>query len=134
MKKDFSTSWKGSKLPRKQRKYLAKAQQHTRQKMLSAHLSKDLRKKYGRRSFQIKSGDTVRIMEGEYYGKTGKINKINFSKLKVAVEGIQIAKKDGSKVNVYISPSKLMITELNIEDKKRLKSISKTEKKPEDKK
>jgi len=128
MKKEFSTSWKGSKLPRKQRKYLAKAPQHIRQRIASSHLSKDLRQKYGRRGFQLRNGDSVKIMCGEYRGKTGKVSSVDFVKLRAVIEGIQITKKDGSKTNVYINPSKLMITELNLEDKERLNSINKENK------
>ncbi len=128
MKKEFSTSWRGSKLPRKQRKYVAKAPLHLRAKMISAHLSKDLRKKYGRRAFQIRKGDSVKIMKGEHKGKTGKISEIDLTKLRVAIEGVQLTKKDGSKVNVYFNASNLMLTEMNLEDKQRLKSITKKNK------
>ncbi len=62
MKKKFSDKWKASKLPRKQRKYLANAPLHIKRKFLSANLSKELRKKHGKRSIPIRKGDTVRIM------------------------------------------------------------------------
>ncbi len=39
-----------------------------------------------------------------------------------------IKKQDGSKVNVGVHPSNLQITELNIEDKKRIKNMKKEEK------
>jgi large subunit ribosomal protein L24 len=54
MKKKFSTKWKASKQPKKQRKYLAKAPIHIKRKQLSANLSKEIRKKYGRRSMELK--------------------------------------------------------------------------------
>lgn len=125
MKKQFSTAWKGSGQARKQRKFRAEAPQHTRQKLLSSHLSKDLRKKYGRRSFQIRKNDTVKIMNGKFRGKLGKISIVDLVNIRVAIEGMQITKKDGSKVNVHFRPSNLMITELNLDDKKRLESIQK---------
>jgi large subunit ribosomal protein L24 len=131
MKKEFSTSWKGSKQARKQRKFVAKAPQHIRGKLISAHLSKDLRVKYSRRSFQLRKGDIVKIMNGEYKGKSGKVSLINSMSLRVAIEGIQITKKEGSKANIYFQPSNLMITELNLDDKRRVDSIKKDEKKVE---
>jgi large subunit ribosomal protein L24 len=125
MKKQFSTKWKESGQARKQRKYLANAPLHLRRKMLSSHLSKDLRQKFGRRSFPLRKNDNVKIMSGEFKGKTGKVSVIDLKNLRIAIEGVQITKKDGSKVNAWFSPSKLMITELNLDDKKRLESIKK---------
>jgi len=123
MKKQFSASWKGSKQARKQRKYAAEAPLHIRQKMLASHLSKELRQKYGKRSFSIRKGDTVKVMNGEFKKKTGKIAAVDLMKMKVTIEGLQISKKDGSKVNVYFATSNLMITELNLDDKERLNSL-----------
>lgn len=125
MKKKFSTAWKGSKQARKQRKYAAEAPLHIKAKMLSSHLSKELRKKYNRRAVPVRKGDSVKIMAGSFKKKTGKVADINRITQRVAIGGLQISKKDGSKANVYFYPSKLMITELNIEDKKRLDSIKK---------
>jgi large subunit ribosomal protein L24 len=131
MKKQFSKSWKASKQARKQRKFVAKAPQHIKQKLISGHLSKDLRAKYSRRSFQIRKGDTLKVMNGEYRGKSGKASIIDTLNLRVAIEGIQITKKEGSKVNVYFQPSNLMITELVMDDKRRADSIKKEQKKSE---
>lgn len=128
MKKQFSTSWKGSKQPRKQRKYRAKAPQHVKQKMLSAHLSKELRAKYSRRAFGVRKGDTVKIMNGEFKGKSGKIIAVDLIRLRASIEGIQMQKKEGSKVNVFIPVSNLLITELNLDDKMRVDSIKKENK------
>ena len=54
MKKKFSASWKTSTQPRKQRKYRHNAPMHLRQKLVSVHLSKDLRKNYGKRSIPVR--------------------------------------------------------------------------------
>ena len=120
MKQKFSAKWKGSKQRRKQKKYRANAPLHLRRKMISANLKKDLRAKYGR-NLTVRKGDTVKIMKGKFKGKTGKINNVDLKNLKISVEGIQVQKKDGTKVNVHFSPSKVQIQELNLDDKKRLK-------------
>ena len=96
---------------------------HLKHKLMSAHLSKELRAKYKRRSFPLKKGDTVKVTKGEFRGKTGKINIADLKKLRVAVEGLQKQKKDGTKVNVYFRPSNLIMTELNLEDKERDKAL-----------
>ena len=135
MKADWSKTWKSSKQPRKQRKYRYNAPLHIRHKMIAANLSKELRKKYGRRNFPLRKGDKVKIMRGQFKGKTGKIEEINLKKLKVVVEGIFRNKKDGSKVRVYLDPSNLQIQELNLDDKERIKALKrKSEKSKEEKK
>lgn len=128
MKRKFSNSWAGSKQPRKQRKYLANAPMHVRHKFMSANLSKDLRKKYGKRSFPLRKEDSIKIMRGEFKGKTGKIDSVDLKKLRVMIAGIFRSKKDGTKVGVYFDPSNLQIQELYLEDKKRREAIEKKNK------
>ena len=133
MKKKFSLSWKSSKQPRKQRKYIANAPLHLKRKMLSSNLSKELRKKYGRRSVPLRKGDVVKIFRGKFKGKNGKVIEVKTKNQGVYVEGIQIKKRDGSKANIKLNASNLQITELNDEDKKR-NSVLKKEKKLEENK
>ncbi len=134
MKKNFSKHWKESKQTRKQRKYRARAPLHIKHKFVSANLSKELRKKYNRRSFPIKKGDSVIITRGSFKGKSGKIEKVNVKRAKVSIEKIQRSKKDGTKVAVKFHPSNLQIKELNLEDKKRIEAIERKIKKTEDNK
>lgn len=129
MKRQFSTSWKASRQPRKQKKYKAKAPLHIKNKFLSANLAKDLRKKYQKRSFPLRKGDTIKIMRGNFKGKTGKIERVNVKRIKVSIEKIQKSKKDGTKVEVFFNPSNLQIKELNLDDKERIKSLEKKIKK-----
>jgi len=133
MKKKFSKHWKASKQPRKQRKYRYNSPLHLRKKFLNINLSKELRKLKKKRNIQVKKGDVVKIMRGKFKGKTGKIIEVDIKKSKVIIEGIQIKKKDGSKVNVRMQPSNLQIIELSdrtkIEKKQVIKNISKTEEK-----
>jgi large subunit ribosomal protein L24 len=120
MKKEFSTEWKASGQTRKQRKYLANAPLHTRQNFVSANLSKELRKKVGKRNIAIRKGDSVKVMRGKFRGKTGKVGKVDLKKSRITIEGIQRQKKDGTKVNVYFRPSKVQITEM-VERKRKIK-------------
>ena len=119
MKKKFSTKWKSSKLPRKQRKYRANAPLHIRKKFIRINLSKELREKNNKRSISARKGDLVRILRGKFKGKKGKILNVLLKNSKVVVEGIQIKKHDGSKVNFNLQPSNLQIIELELNDPKR---------------
>lgn len=121
MKKKFSKEWKGSSKARKQRKYRFNAPLHLKQRFMSSNLSKELRKTHGRRSIELRKNDVVRVLSGKFRNKKGKIIEIDSMKERATIEGIQITKKDGSKVNLTFHPSKLQITELNTDDKKRLK-------------
>ena len=112
MKIKFSTHWKGSKQPRKQRKYRANAPLHLRKKFVSVNLSKELRKKEGKRNIVARKGDKVKIFSGKFKGKTGKILEINLKRSKIIVEDINVKKQDGSKANVKLQPSNLQIIEL----------------------
>jgi large subunit ribosomal protein L24 len=123
MKTRFSTLWKSSKQPRKQRKYRYNAPLHIKNKFMSAHLSKDLRLKYKRRNITVRKGDTVKILRGQFKGKSGKVDRVNMKKTKVYVTGIEFTKKEGTKAFPPINPSNLMIIELNLDDKKRVKSL-----------
>lgn len=121
MKQSFLSQWKSSVQPRKQRKYRAEAPLHVQGTFLSAHLSKELRKKYLRRSLRVKKGDKVKIMRGQFKGKTNKVDRVNLKNGKVYITGIETIKKDGSKTMYPFEPSNLLLTELNATDKKRLK-------------
>lgn len=133
MKQKFSTKWNGSRQPRKQRKFRINAPLHIRHKLVSANLSKELRKKYAKRSFPLKKGDEIKIMRGEFKGKTGKIDSVDLKYLRVAIAGINRTKKDGTKVSVYFAPSNLQIKELNLEDKKRKESLERKQNQGEEK-
>ncbi len=123
MKKLFSTSWKSSKQPRKQRKYVYNAPLHIKHKLLAAHLSKALREKMKRRSIPVRKGDKVKVSRGQFAGKEGKISKVMLRKSKVYVDGVEMIKKDGTKVFYPLHPSNLIITELNMEDKRRREAL-----------
>lgn len=123
MQKTFSKSWKSSKQPRKQRKYRYNAPLHIKQKFMHSHLSKELAKKYNRRSLGLRKGDKVKVMRGQYKKHIGKVERIDIKKSQVFLEGIDITKKDGTKAKQPIDPSNLLITELNTDDKMRQKIL-----------
>ena len=77
MKKKFSTKWKSSKQPRKQRKYRYNAPLHIKQKFIRAIFSKELRAKHQKRNFNLKKGDRVRVLRGQFRKHEGKIERIN---------------------------------------------------------
>ncbi len=120
---EFKKSWKSSKKVRNQRKYRTNAPLHIKRKLMSSHLSKELKEKYHKRSAQIKKGDKIKIMRGTFKGKTGTIEKVETKRGKIFITGIEIIKKDGTKRLAPIASSNLLILSLDLEDKKRIKSM-----------
>lgn len=133
--KEWSKSWISSKQPRKQRKYRYNAPLGVRRKFVSAHLSVDLRRQFQRRAFPVRKGDEVLIIRGKSKGFRGEITMVNLSTSKVHIDGINVKKVDGSEVAVNLEPSNLIITKLNLDDKKRRMALDRGKtKKPETKK
>ena len=97
-------------------------------KQISTTMSKDLRKKYSRRSIRIMINDTVKVMRGEYKGLTGKVAKISTESNSIAIEGNKKEKLKGEKIDVYIHSTNTIITSLNTDDKWRLKILEKKSK------
>ena len=112
-----------SKKPKKQRLFRYKAPLHLRGRLLNAHLSDELSKKYNKRTLRVRTGDKVKVMKGQFKGKTGKVEKVDTKNVKLFISGVEIIKKDGSKAKYPISPSNVMIIELNLDDKLRLKKL-----------
>ncbi len=96
---------------------------NTRSKQLGSSLSKDLQKKYGKRSVRINEGDSIKIVRGEFKGVDGKISKISPQKNSVSIEGIKKEKTKGDKFDVYIHTSNLVVTSLNTGNKWRIAKL-----------
>ena len=123
MKTHFSPAWLQSKQPRKQRKYRYNAPLHLRQKMLSAHLDKALRREHKRRSMRIAAGDEVVVVRGEHRKRRGKVSEVDLKKLKIYIDGVTRKKISGQESKIAIDPSNVVITKLDMDDKKRLKAV-----------
>ena len=119
MKKDFSQSWNASIKPNKQRKFRFNAPLHVKANFLNAHLSKELRQKYGMRAVRVRVGDRVRIMRGQFKRQEGKVEEADIRTSKIFIAKVEHTKRDGTKARYPIEPSNVLIVELNTDDKKR---------------
>jgi large subunit ribosomal protein L24 len=90
---------------------------------MGSALSKDLQKKYGKKSVRVIEGDSITILRGEFKGVDGKISKISTQKTSVAIEGVKKEKTKGDKFEVYIHTSNLVVTSLNSSDKWRMAKL-----------
>ncbi len=112
-----------SKHPRKQHKARARAPLHARQKFLRARLEKSLSKKYSRRSAQVRKGDTVKVMRGDFRDHEGKVASVSLKRESIKVDGVTVHKADGSEVARPVHPSNVMITKLELKDKMRTRKL-----------
>lgn len=123
MKRDFSNKWNSSRSVSKQRKFRFNAALHIKQKFMACHLSKELREKHNTRATTLRVGDKVKVLRGQYKGRENKVERVELKTERVFVTSIDRPKKDGSKSMIPLRASNLMITELNLEDKKRKEKL-----------
>lgn len=119
---------------RKQRKARYSADLHQMQKFMHVHLSKELRDKYGKRNVQLRKGDKVKVLRGQFKSKEVTVEKIDLKRQIVNLTGLEFNKKDGTKSSHSFKPSNLMIISLELSDKKRKAKLSKSNKTSGDKK
>ncbi len=106
-----------SKQPRKQRKYRNTLELHEQKKLFTCKLAPELVKQYKRRSYVVRTGDTVKVTVG--MTKEGKVNRVDRVREQVFIEGAERSKRNGTKVMIPFHPSNLTILELDISDTKR---------------
>lgn len=86
--------------------------------MLSAMLDKPLRKESGRRNLQIRKGDEIVVMRGEFRKTRGTVSRVDTKLLKIYIENIKRKKVSGKETEVPIDPSNVKIIKL-VKDAKR---------------
>lgn len=113
--------------PRKQRKAMYDAPHHRLRKQLASHLSEELLLKYNRRSLTVIKGDEVKVLRGDFAGKSGKVIGIDAPARRVTVDGVVNKKADGTEVARAIHPSNLLLVRLNLEDNRRRNTLAAAE-------
>lgn len=114
--------------PGLQRKRLFQAPSHMRYRQFAAPLSAELKRARGFNALPVRRGDTVRIMRGDRKGIEGKVSKVDRKAYRISVEGVTHEKVDGTAIPILIHPSKVMILNLNLDDKWRRDRASRKEK------
>ena len=109
--------------PSKQRKTRYFAHSLKKHKFLAAPLSTELRTTYGRRAIPVRTGDTVRIVRGDFSGVEGKVSDVDSERQRLFVEGVTREKVAGTSEKVSVHCTKVMITRLNLDDKWRADSL-----------
>ena len=92
---------------------------------MGARLSEELTKQYSTRSAAVITGDTVKVMRGDFKGTEGKVQSVSLMDGTITVDGVISTKVDGTEVPRPINPSNVMITKLEMKDGRRASSIKK---------
>lgn len=92
---------------------------------MGARLSEALSKQYGTRTAAVITGDTVKVMRGDFKGTEGKVQTVSLKDGLITVDGVISTKVDGTEVPRPINPSNVMITKLETKDGRRASSIKK---------
>ncbi len=117
----YSKQWFSSSTARKQRNARSNAPLHRKAKMMGAHLDDELKKTAKTRSAEVRKGDEVKIVRGQFKKIKGPVEKVDRKNFKIYVKGAAKKKTDGSERMMPIDPSNVIITKLALEDKLRAK-------------
>ena len=90
---------------RKSRKANFSAPSSIRRKIMSSHLSKDLKTKYDVRAVPVRKGDTVKVMRGTFKGREGKIQAVYRKRWCLHIEKIVREKTNGKLLTLFAYPS-----------------------------
>jgi large subunit ribosomal protein L24 len=96
---------------------------HKRKAFCNVMLSPELKKKYTANAIQVRKGDTVKVLRGDLRGSSGNVIRVDVKKTKIYIDGLTMKKSDGTEVERSFHPSKLQITSLVLEDRKRKKLL-----------
>lgn len=119
-----------SSKPRKKRKALYTAPLHERQKLVGAHLNKELRARFKKRTLPLRKGDRVRVLRGDFKKKEGKVMAVVLKRGIARIEGCVLRKQSGKEVLAALRPSNLLITEA-VERKQKPRRKQETKKQTE---
>ena len=90
------------------------APSHIRYKLMSANLSKELRKQHGVRSLPVRRDDEVMIVRGGFKDTKGKISQVYRKRFCLYIEKVTKLKKNGATVRIPIHPSNCVLTKLKL--------------------
>lgn len=86
-------------------------------------MSKELRSMYRIRALPVVVGDTVAVLKGAFKGKTGKVNSVDAGQAAVYIDGVEEVRKDGTKAFKPVQAANLVITELELKDRRRAEKL-----------
>jgi ribosomal protein uL24 len=109
--------------PRRQRRALYQAPTSERRRRMTVPLSRELRRRFGRRRVPVHKGDTVRVLSGSFAGQEERIARISRREYSVTLERVTLKTAEEKLKPLAIRTSHLVITRLNLADPWRRRSL-----------
>ncbi len=120
--------------PRRQRKAVYEASTFERRVLMTVPLSRELRRRFHRRSVPLRKGDTVMVMSGSFVGREERVAKIDRRGYSVTLDNVTLKTGEAKLKPLAIKTSHLVLTKLNLADawRRRTLSVSEEEVTPEE--
>lgn len=109
--------------PRRQRRALYTATTFERRRRMTVQLSRELRRRFHRRSVALRKGDTVRVLSGSYKGREERVAKIDRRGYAVSLDNVTLKAADEKMKPLGLRPGHLVITRLNLSDSWRRRAL-----------
>jgi large subunit ribosomal protein L24 len=109
--------------PRRQRRAIYTAPVHERRRLMTVPLSRELRRRFHRRSLALRKGDTVRVMSGSFVGREERVAKIDRRGFAVTLDNVTLKTGEEKLKPLAIRTSHLVITRLNLADAWRRRAL-----------
>ncbi|MCI4364867.1 MAG: 50S ribosomal protein L24 [Thermoplasmata archaeon] len=102
--------------PRRQRKAVYDAPTSQRRILMTVPLSRELRRRFHRRSIPVRKGDTVRVMSGSFSGREERVAKVDRRGYSVTLDNVTLKTGESKLKPLAIRTSHLVLTKLNLAD------------------
>jgi len=109
--------------PRRQRKALYTATTFERRVRMAVPLSRELRRRFHRRSLPVRKGDTVRVLSGSYEGREERVARVDRRGYTVTLDNVTLKTADEKMKPLSLGVGHLVITRLNLSDPWRRRSM-----------
>jgi large subunit ribosomal protein L24 len=109
--------------PRRQRKALYTATTFRRRRRMSVPLSRELRRRFHRRSVPVRKGDTVRVLAGSFVGREERVARVVRRDYAVVLDNVTLKTGEDKLKPLPIRPGHLVITKLNLSDAWRRRTL-----------
>ena len=109
--------------PRRQRRAVFTATTAERRRRMTVLLSRELRRRFGRRNVPVRKGDTVRVLSGSYAGREERVARISRRDYSVTLDNVTLKTAEEKLKPLALRPAHLVITRLNLADPWRRRSL-----------
>lgn len=109
--------------PRRQRRARFTADRFERRRRMTVLLSRELRRRFHRRSVPVHKGDTVRVLGGSYKGREERVARVDRRGYTITLDNVTLKAADEKMKPLGLRPSHLVITKLNLADSIRRRSL-----------